>query len=77
MAAKKKNQDIWDSLSEAFDPEDFKELVKHASPSARLSAYVNIIKLLTYRSKTTGEDGGMSKVDEMIEDLFTPKKKEE
>ena len=75
MATKKKSDksDIWDALAEAFDPDDFRVLVKEASPSTRLNAYINIVKLLTYRSKTTGDSEARGEIDEMIDKMFEKK----
>lgn len=66
--------DIWETLAEAFDPADFRELIKDASPSARLSAYINIVKLLTYRSKTTGDFDSRGEIDDIIDKMFEKKK---
>ena len=76
MATKKQNEEIWDSLVEAFDPRDFKTLLKEANPSTRLNAYINIVKLLTYRSKTAPDDYSRGKMEEMIDNMFSTKKQQ-
>lgn len=73
---KPRKKDIWEGLADVFDMDDFACLVRDASPSTRLNAYLQIIKLLTYRSKTTGTDIGGSEVDRMIDEMFKPKKNE-
>lgn len=74
MGIKKSGKsDIWEALAESFDPDDFRDLVKKASPSARLSAYINIVKLLTYRSKTTSDGEGQGEIDELIDKMFEKK----
>lgn len=72
--SKAPKQDIWDALAEAFNPEDFKELIKTASASTRLNAYINIVKLLTYRTKTNGEVGNQGEVEKLLEGMFTKSK---
>lgn len=74
MATKKQNEEIWDSLVEAFDPTDFKQLLKGANENTRLNAYINIVKLLTYRSKTVTDDYSRGKMEEMIDNMFSIKK---
>lgn len=68
------NGDLWEGLAGLFDMEDFAELLRSAAPSVRLGAYLQIVKLLTYRSKTSGNDFTNDETKKMIDELFNPKK---
>lgn len=75
MATDTKN--IFDTLVEVFDAEDYAKLVKGADPRTRLSAYQDIIKLLTYRTKTTKADAGKGEMEKKIAQMFNIKSKED
>ena len=68
-------QDMWDSLVEVFDPKDFKQLIRESAPQVRLNAYLNIVKLLTYRSKTNGEVGNKGEIEKLLDGMFSTVKK--
>ena len=67
---RKSSDDLVDGLAELFDMSDFASLLKTAAPSTRLSAYLQIIKLLVVKSKegagTSGEDDMKKKINKLF-----------
>lgn len=75
MATDGITQAMWDALSEAFDPEDFKELIKAAPDGQRLSAYLSIIKLLAAHAKGGDDTASRTDVGKLLDDMFNPSPK--
>ena len=68
--ARKGSDDLVDGLAELFDMADFAMLLKAAAPSTRLSAYLQIIKLLLVKSKDTSGVSGEEEMKKKINKLF-------
>lgn len=74
MATKK---DIFDTLVEVFDPDDFAQLVKQADNRTRLNAYQDIVRLLSYRAKNSKADTTTGDMEKLIDSMFNKKKKKD
>ena len=68
--ARKVSDDLVDGLAELFDMDDFAMLLKAAAPSTRLSAYLQIIKLLLVKNKDASGASGEEEMKKKINKLF-------
>ena len=73
MATDKEKPDIFDTLTEVFDPDDYAELIRNADRRTRLNAYQDIIRLLTYRSKNAKSSDAKGDMEKLINAMFNKK----
>lgn len=62
-------------LFECFDPEEFKEIFRKMPRDAnKFRYYMEMLKLLTYKSRNGSDAGSQGDIDKLLDEMFKVKK---